>query len=87
MAKQKLSPALDACCEFLVEFDKAILADFPSRNGKFLPYTLNGVQVGAVHLLLSKAKKLEQENSELKQMLLDLQGDVDRSINYLDPER
>jgi len=41
----------------------------------------------AKKLLLGYAKKLDRENAELKLMLAALQGDVDRSIRYLDPDR
>ena len=90
MAKQKLSATLDACDDILAHFRDDELGYFsrlPGRGGKFLPYTLDGAQVGAVGQLLWKAKRLERENKELKEMLCELRGDIDRSIEYLDPGR
>ena len=68
-----------------------VLSDFDQSTGKlvtagshFAPYLLSGSQVGAVALLLWKAKKLAEENCELQQMLNESQSLIDMSISYLD---
>jgi hypothetical protein len=86
MAKVKQAPSalLETCDDILADFRQTPDGYCPLHPD---PYLLSNVQFGAVAALLSLTKRLEQEKAELAQMVLDLQGDVDRSIRYLDPEQ
>ena len=81
-----MSAVLDSCTEVLADFDEPT-KNLPGKDGTFLPYMLDEEQVGAVHLLLWKAKKLEKENLALNEMLDSAQGLIDCSIANLDPDR
>ena len=83
MPQYKVSATLDACDETLDAFRADEHGYFP-RNA---PYRLIDIERAAVSALLGYAKKLDRENADLKLMLAGLQGDVDRSIRYLDPDR
>ena len=83
MPQHRLSPTLDACDEILAAFRADEQGYFP----RDAPYILIDIERGAVSGLLGYAKTLDRENAELKKVLADLQGDVDRSIYYLDLDR
>lgn len=77
------SSTLAACIEVLANFDEPTSNLPASANNRFLPYVLSSEQVGAVRLLLAKAKKLETENTQTKDALEQAQNLVDHSISYL----
>ena len=79
-----MSSTLEACWKQLADFSQE-QENLPSTRdgGQFGSYTLTGAQVGAVRLLLWRARKLERQNRRLKQAQREAQALVDASISYL----
>ena len=84
----RLPVAIEAAAETLADFDELTRnLKTTSDRQHFAPYLLDGSQVGAVAHLLWKAKRIAEENRELRLALDQTQRVVDDSICYLDPDR
>src|SRR5438105_2741048 len=95
--KDLVQISLKSCIESLQDFYYSDVhgrsKNLPTRDGKMLPYTLSGEQVGAVESLLWAARQLKKRVVRQQKEIVRLKAEkcpdqdmIDRAIIDLDPD-